>query len=584
MFFRNLSCYRFTSEIDLDALAAKLQNAALRPVGPLELSTIGFVPPLGDGPLAHWVGDAMLVSAAQQERLLPSDVITRALNDRLKQIHADEGRKVGSKERKRIKEELFTLMLPQAFVRQRKTNLYFTRDGWLVIDHGSRKVVEAIISIVREAAGSFPCVPMAPEESPRALMTDWVIKGSLPEGLVLGDQIELRDPCEAGAVVRCSNQDLQSDETGEHLRSGKQVFRLALVFNNRISFVLDEALCVHKVRFLDAVQDELGEKDRDSIAAEIDATFALMSGELKLLLAWMETTFGISPAPKLKLDGGDAAPEMRESAPAPRKGKRGFADAVRDAVVKAVEGTGATVLHNVALSDLKPSSDTHAPGDASDELYDKAVAHVNATNSAGISALQRALKIGYNRAARLVETMEQLGVVSAAKYDGTREVLAPAAPIVNQKAEKFLKEATAAMKKAGLNVSADFRVGNSLTERLNKTDRAKLTQEQLQWLEHGERGSSSDTMFARLGGISTAGCDLCHPLDPADLRRCRMLLEVVPEFGARISEMADVSDVWAALVNVWGTLCATMDDECPKWRDGIGTCAATMEFMQEIGC
>lgn len=298
MFFRNLSCYRFTSKSNLDSVAASLQNNALRPVGPLELSTAGFVPPLLDeGELSHWVGDAMLVRAATQERLLPSDVVNRALNEQLRAITEKEGRRVGARERKRIREDLLIQMLPQAFVRERGTYAYFTRDGWLVIDHASRKIVEGIVSLVRNASGSFPCTPMAPEESPRSMMTEWVIHHrNLPTGLALGDQIELRDPCESGAVVRCSNQDLETDEIREHLRSGKQVFRLALLFNERMSFVLDDALCAHKLRFLDVVQDELGEKDHDSRIAELDATFALMTGELRAFFAWLSTTFGIAIA------------------------------------------------------------------------------------------------------------------------------------------------------------------------------------------------------------------------------------------------------------------------------------------------
>lgn len=60
-----------------------------------------------------------------------------------------------------------------------------------------------------------------------------------------------------------------------------------------------------------------------------------------------------------------------------------------------------------------------------DELYDQAVAIVTETRRASISLIQRKLKIGYNRAARLVEQMETDGVVSEVQSNGTREVLAP---------------------------------------------------------------------------------------------------------------------------------------------------------------
>ncbi len=67
-------------------------------------------------------------------------------------------------------------------------------------------------------------------------------------------------------------------------------------------------------------------------------------------------------------------------------------------------------------------------GDSEDELYDKAVAYVLESRRASISSVQRQLRVGYNRAARLIEEMEAQGVVSPPEHNGQREVLAPAPP------------------------------------------------------------------------------------------------------------------------------------------------------------
>ena len=64
-------------------------------------------------------------------------------------------------------------------------------------------------------------------------------------------------------------------------------------------------------------------------------------------------------------------------------------------------------------------------GDESDPLYDEAVKIVTETQRASISGVQRRLKIGYNRAARLVEAMELAGIVSKPEHNGDRAVLAP---------------------------------------------------------------------------------------------------------------------------------------------------------------
>jgi len=102
-----------------------------------------------------------------------------------------------------------------------------------------------------------------------------------------------------------------------------------------------------------------------------------------------------------------------------------------------------------------------------------------------------------------------------------------------------------------------------------------------EWLAVGEHGTSSLTIFGRLTGTKQVDCEN-HPSDPADLRRCRLLLECVPEFAQRLVEMADVSTVWARFVADWEGICALMDEESPKWRDDKGRAPKTYARMKEL--
>jgi S-DNA-T family DNA segregation ATPase FtsK/SpoIIIE len=78
-----------------------------------------------------------------------------------------------------------------------------------------------------------------------------------------------------------------------------------------------------------------------------------------------------------------------------------------------------------AIPGLEP---LNSGDDDYDPLYDQAVAIVTETRKASISYVQRRLKVGYNRAARMIEEMENSGVVSQVQSNGSREVLAPPAP------------------------------------------------------------------------------------------------------------------------------------------------------------
>ena len=102
-------------------------------------------------------------------------------------------------------------------------------------------------------------------------------------------------------------------------------------------------------------------------------------------------------------------------------------------VVEAWKAMGEPVFIDAILNE--GAGDTGIAGgaaglfdDESDALYDEAVAFVTESRKASISSVQRKLKIGYNRAARMIETMEAAGVVSEAGSNGQREVLAPPPP------------------------------------------------------------------------------------------------------------------------------------------------------------
>ena len=299
MFFRNLTLFRFPTSLDLSDLETQLAECALKPVGPLELSSRGFVPPFGQhgDALSHGIHDALWLTVGGEDKLLPGAVVNDLLQKKLAAIEEKEGRKPGGRTRKRLKDELVTELLPRAFVRPvRSDALLDTTLGVIAIDTSSRKNAESVVSEIRRALGSFPALPVNAETAPRAILTGWIAGDALPDGLSLGDECELRDPSDSGAVVKIQRMELVGDEINKHLEAGKQVTRLALVLDDHVSFVLGEDLVVRKFKLLDGAVDQLESTDRDDIAAELDARFALMAGEFKRLFNVLEKAFKLSTA------------------------------------------------------------------------------------------------------------------------------------------------------------------------------------------------------------------------------------------------------------------------------------------------
>lgn len=301
MFFRNLTCFRFPTALrtTLSTLDEALGENRLRPVGALELATRGFVSPFGrdEDALSHALNNGVWITLGGEDKVMPSVVVNDVVNKKIAEQEEKEGRRLGGRARKRIKEEVLHELLPRAFVKPSRVNAHLDLElGLVAIDSSSRKTAENLLTELRQALGSFPAVPLNPEEPPRSVLTAWLGGAELPAGFVLGDECELKDPADRGAVVKCTRQELGAEEIGKHLEAGKQCTRLALTLDDRLSFVLGDDLVVRKLKFLDGAVESLENTERDSLRAELDARYALMVGELRRLFQALESAFRLSRA------------------------------------------------------------------------------------------------------------------------------------------------------------------------------------------------------------------------------------------------------------------------------------------------
>lgn len=125
MFFRNLTFFRFPASLDFSELDTGLSECILKPVGALELSSRGFVSPFGRGDqevLSHRIGEAIWITAGTEDKILPGSVVNDLLQKKLQEIEDKEGRKLGGRARKRLKEDLVHELLPRAFVKPGRTD------------------------------------------------------------------------------------------------------------------------------------------------------------------------------------------------------------------------------------------------------------------------------------------------------------------------------------------------------------------------------------------------------------------------------------------------------------------------------
>ncbi|RRJ84187.1 recombination-associated protein RdgC [Aestuariirhabdus litorea] len=280
MWFKNLIIYRFTKPFteSAESLEAQLSEGRFRPCGKQELSSYGWVEPLGkqSDQLVHSTNGFLMLCARKEDRLLPASVVRERVAEKVQEIEAAEHRKVYKKERDSFKEEITFDLLPRAFTRNATTFAFIApQQGLLLVDASSFKRAEELVSYLRGSLGSLPVVPPALKQAPASIMTQWLEQ--TPVNFELGDEAELSEPGDEGGVIRCKRHDLTAEEIKIHLEAGKQVNKLSLSWSDQLNFLLSDDFSLKRLRFGDEIQEQASDQGGDDAASRFDADFALMS-------------------------------------------------------------------------------------------------------------------------------------------------------------------------------------------------------------------------------------------------------------------------------------------------------------------
>lgn len=288
MWFRNLQLFRLVDEFTLDAerLAAALETRPFRPCSGLDTVRFGWTPPAGraSNQLVHAADGRLMICQRREERLLPAAVVREQVEERVDAITEREARPVGRGERRQLRDAVFVELLPRAFTRSRFQFAYIDpRAGWIVVDSSSARQAEELMSALRETLGSLRIRPIAVRHNPAHELTRWLTQ-SPPRDFELGDECELREPVDNGAVVRGRRVDLAAGDVRPHLDNGMVVGQIAIHWQDRLACVIGADLGLRRLRFLDRVLDEAGDVAGDDELARFDADFALMTHEIARFL------------------------------------------------------------------------------------------------------------------------------------------------------------------------------------------------------------------------------------------------------------------------------------------------------------
>jgi recombination associated protein RdgC len=427
--FKNLQIYRLPRSwaMTADALASMLASQAFTPPSSNELLRQGWDAPRPAGGLVHTVNKQMLLLLRTEKKLLPATVVNQVTKARAAELEEAQGFAPGRKAMKELKERVADELLPRAFSIQSTTPVWIDPvNGWLVVDAASPAKADEAIKLLLKAVDRMPLESLRVQRSPVGMMTGWLEQDEAPAGFTVDQDATLRATGESKAQVAFKHHSLDPDDVRKHIAAGKQCTRLAMTWGSKISFVLDESLAVKSVKPLDV----LTENDKGAIRNDqerFDGDFVLMTGELTKMLADLVEALG----GEARGDGapaGDTTVAAKGDEPVRQQRVAGddgsaLAAARRLHNSLAKDGATATITVGGKTVELGTSGDVPAgDGSISDPLYEQAVAVVRINKRASISLVQRHLRIGYNRAARMLEAMETAGLISAQASDGSRQI------------------------------------------------------------------------------------------------------------------------------------------------------------------
>jgi recombination associated protein RdgC len=296
MWFKNLKLYSITQDMDFTEadFEEKLAEFKFRPCGSQELASMGWASPFNQGKsLIHPTSGRIWLTLKKQERILPAAVVNAELAEKVALIESETGSPVGKKAQQDMKQEIIHRLLPQAFTKNSFTHGFIsTQDKLVVVDSSADGKAEAFLAMLRKAIGSLPVVPLA-KQSVQAELTGWLKDDAAPSDISVLQEAELKALEEDGAIIRCKNQDLYSEEISQHLEAGKSVQKIAVEWDETLTAIIQEDLSIKRVKFTDVITEQNDDIPKDQMLARMDANFALMSGEVVRFAKRLESIFSL---------------------------------------------------------------------------------------------------------------------------------------------------------------------------------------------------------------------------------------------------------------------------------------------------
>lgn len=278
--FKNMIVYRIAEQwqVELTQVEEALAKMPFQECGATQEKSAGWVPPRGEehGALAESVNGQWILRFMVESKVLPASVLARKVKEKAERIEKETGRKPGKKQSKELKDEAKLDLLPMAFTKQGSMWVWIDPVArLLVLDTSSQGRADEVVTLLVESLPGLSVSLINTQTSPQAAMAHWLKEQEPPVGFTVDRECELKAANEEKSVVKYGRHALDIEEVRAHIDAGKLPIRLAMTWDDRVSFMLTEGLQIKKLDFLDTVFE--GKKSDES---GFDTDVAIATGEL----------------------------------------------------------------------------------------------------------------------------------------------------------------------------------------------------------------------------------------------------------------------------------------------------------------
>lgn len=228
--------------------------------------------------------NCQLMCLQVEEKILPASVVRQALSEQISDLETTEQRKVGSKEKQRLKEQITQTLLIRAFTRLSKIYAYIDlKQQCLVINSSSPKRAQALIAFLKRTLAGLQITAFATQKL-RQKMTNWLLQDDCPAAFQIGSDCLLLDPQDSKRRIRVQQQDLFAASMKALTKDGFAIQKIALQWRQELCFTLDDELTLAKLKLNDQSHSSFDHHGDESEIQALSSRFFILSQTLGRLI------------------------------------------------------------------------------------------------------------------------------------------------------------------------------------------------------------------------------------------------------------------------------------------------------------